>query len=72
MLVLTNSLLFLSYFLCQFKLRDSVLFTQTNWRKKKSYVAATNLEKLKDDQEIFSKSKGVRDFFFFLFDYFVR
>ena len=53
-------------FFCQFKLRDSVLFTQTNWRKKKSYVAATNLEKLKYDQEIFSKSKGVRNNFFFL------
>jgi hypothetical protein len=42
------------------RLKDAVLFTQSSWRKKKSYVAATNLERLKEDQEIFSQSKGVR------------
>eukprot|EP00596_Hydrurales_sp_CCMP1899_P005588 CAMPEP_0119044806 /NCGR_PEP_ID=MMETSP1177-20130426/34709_1 /TAXON_ID=2985 /ORGANISM="Ochromonas sp, Strain CCMP1899" /LENGTH=419 /DNA_ID=CAMNT_0007015505 /DNA_START=1364 /DNA_END=2620 /DNA_ORIENTATION=- len=40
------------------KLSSAVLFTQSNWRKKKAYVAATNLEKLQEDQEIFTTSKG--------------
>ena len=57
----------------QHRLRDAVLFSQSNWRKKKNYVAATNLEKLKEDQDIFARSKGVRTYvltlilFFFLF-----
>ena len=43
----------------QHRLLDAVLFSQSNWRKKKNYVAATNLEKLKEDQDIFARSKGV-------------
>ena len=32
------------------KLRDAAVFTQFTWRKKKNYVAAENLERLKHDQ----------------------
>ena len=39
-------------------LKEAAVFTQIMWRKKKSYVAAENLERLKYDQEIFAKSKG--------------
>lgn len=54
-----TSLHITSHRVTQHRLLDAILFTQANWRKKKSYVAATNLEKLKEDQEIFSRSKGV-------------
>ena len=39
-------------------LKEAAVFTQIMWRKKKSYVAAENLERLKYDQEIFARSKG--------------
>ena len=41
------------------KLTKAALLTQNMWRKKKNYLAEESLERVKRDQEVFARAKGV-------------